>query len=46
MFEGSSSKVVEVVALVKSLSFFWLKNRSNFKRLEWKDWLVNPMYIL
>ncbi|XP_076908456.1 uncharacterized protein LOC143565350 [Bidens hawaiensis] len=46
VFEGSSSKVIEVVALVKSVSFFWLRNRSNFKDLEWKDWLVNPMYIL
>ncbi|XP_022030967.1 uncharacterized protein LOC110931904 [Helianthus annuus] len=45
VFEGSSSKVIEVVALVKSMSFFWLKNRPNFKNLEWKDWLVNPMYI-
>ncbi|KAM0061725.1 putative RNA-directed DNA polymerase [Helianthus debilis subsp. tardiflorus] len=46
VFSDSNPKVVEAVAMIKSWSFLWLKNRSKFGSLVWKDWSRNPMYML
>ncbi|PWA53584.1 RNA-directed DNA polymerase, eukaryota, Reverse transcriptase zinc-binding domain protein [Artemisia annua] len=46
VFDNISPKVQEVVALVKSLSFLWIKNRSKFKSVLWKDWAVFPLCML
>ncbi|KAJ0550752.1 putative reverse transcriptase zinc-binding domain-containing protein [Helianthus annuus] len=46
VFQGTCPKVVEAVALVKSWSFLWLKNRSKFSGLVWKDWVRNPLYMM
>ncbi|XP_022041002.1 uncharacterized protein LOC110943567 [Helianthus annuus] len=45
-FNGYSTRVIEIVALMKSMSFFWLKNRSKFRDLEWKDWFRFDLYML
>ncbi|XP_022014882.1 uncharacterized protein LOC110914396 [Helianthus annuus] len=46
VFHGSSPKVVDAVALIKSWSFLWLKSRSKFSELVWKDWVRNPLYMM
>ncbi|MFS8029189.1 putative reverse transcriptase zinc-binding domain-containing protein [Helianthus anomalus] len=46
VFERVNPKVIEVVAMVKSLPFLWLKNRSRFVSILWKDWVVYPLYML
>ncbi|MFS8012310.1 hypothetical protein Hanom_Chr14g01319331 [Helianthus anomalus] len=46
VFQNSDPKVEEVVALVKSMSFIWLKYRSVRSNIEWKDWVVYMLYIL
>ncbi|XP_022004562.1 uncharacterized protein LOC110902140 [Helianthus annuus] len=46
VFRGITPKVAEVVATVKSCSFLWLKSRSNFANIVWKDWVLNPLYML
>ncbi|XP_022007358.1 uncharacterized protein LOC110906553 [Helianthus annuus] len=46
IFRGSSPRVIDVVAMVKACSFLWLKNRSNFGCIVWKDWALNPLYML
>ncbi|KAJ0493828.1 putative reverse transcriptase zinc-binding domain-containing protein [Helianthus annuus] len=46
IFEGHIPRVTEVVACIKTVSFLWLKCRSRFKSLDWKDWRVNPLYMM
>ncbi|KAM0002505.1 putative RNA-directed DNA polymerase [Helianthus debilis subsp. tardiflorus] len=46
VFQGANPKVVDAVALVKSWSFLWLKSRSKFSCIRWKDWGRNPLYML
>ncbi|PWA60030.1 RNA-directed DNA polymerase, eukaryota, Reverse transcriptase zinc-binding domain protein [Artemisia annua] len=46
VFEGVIPKVHEIVATIKSLSFLWLRSRSRFKIIQWKDWSVFPMYMM
>ncbi|PWA40539.1 RNA-directed DNA polymerase, eukaryota, Reverse transcriptase zinc-binding domain protein [Artemisia annua] len=46
VFDNTTPKVVDVVALVKSLSFLWLKHRSSFNDIVWKDWAMFPLYML
>ncbi|PWA34830.1 RNA-directed DNA polymerase, eukaryota, Reverse transcriptase zinc-binding domain protein [Artemisia annua] len=46
VFENSAPKVADVVASVKSLSFLWLKSRSRFNSIMWKDWVMYPLYML
>ncbi|PWA92737.1 RNA-directed DNA polymerase, eukaryota, Reverse transcriptase zinc-binding domain protein [Artemisia annua] len=46
VFDNTTPKVVDVVALVKSLSFLWLKHRSSFNNIVWKDWAMFPLYML
>lgn len=45
VFQQKTSRVGEVVAEVKSFSFLWIKNRSKFKNVVWKDWSDFPLYI-
>ncbi|XP_021974646.1 uncharacterized protein LOC110869722 [Helianthus annuus] len=46
VFRDITPSVREVIALVKSWSFLWLKSRSKFSDLMWKDWVSNPVYML
>ncbi|KAJ0466659.1 putative reverse transcriptase zinc-binding domain-containing protein [Helianthus annuus] len=46
IFRNKGTKVRELVASIKSLSFIWLRSRSRFKKIVWKDWMVNPLYML
>ncbi|MFS8023181.1 hypothetical protein Hanom_Chr16g01448441 [Helianthus anomalus] len=45
IFQDKDTKIMEVVAEVKSRSFLWLKNRSKFKCIDWKDWAIYPLYM-
>ncbi|KAJ0864858.1 hypothetical protein HanRHA438_Chr12g0534371 [Helianthus annuus] len=42
IFQGKEAQVVEV----KSLSFLWLRSRSKFNSLAWKDWKLFPLYMV
>ncbi|XP_021995600.1 uncharacterized protein LOC110892758 [Helianthus annuus] len=46
IFQGANPKVVDAVARIKSWPFLWLKNRSKYTCIEWKDWGRNPLYML
>ena len=46
IFNNKVPKVQEVVRNIKSSSFFWVKHRSRFKNIEWKDWVLSPLYML
>ncbi|KAF5782978.1 putative reverse transcriptase zinc-binding domain-containing protein [Helianthus annuus] len=46
VFNNAAPSVVDAVAWIKSWSFLWLKNRSKFARIEWKDWSCNPLYMM
>lgn len=46
IFRGMEPSVENIVSMVKSLSFLWLKNRTRYRRLVWKDWSRYPLYIL
>ncbi|MFS7921772.1 hypothetical protein Hanom_Chr03g00240871 [Helianthus anomalus] len=45
VFQTSSTNIIDVVAEVKSRSFLWLKHRSKFKSIVWKDWSSYPLYM-
>ncbi|MFS7915625.1 hypothetical protein Hanom_Chr02g00167491 [Helianthus anomalus] len=46
VFEDSTLRVLEVVVIVKSMSFLWHKHRSRFKSIQLKDWVCFLLYIL
>ncbi|XP_022003819.1 uncharacterized protein LOC110901290 [Helianthus annuus] len=46
IFRSKDVKIGELVAKVKSLSFLWLKSRSRYKQLVWKDWTIFPLYMM
>ncbi|PWA59565.1 reverse transcriptase zinc-binding domain-containing protein [Artemisia annua] len=46
IFNGKKPNVGDIVAKIKSISFLWLKNRSNCNRLLWEDWVRSPLYML
>ncbi|XP_022032637.1 uncharacterized protein LOC110933739 [Helianthus annuus] len=46
IFSGINASKEEIFGEVKSLSFFWLKNRSRFSELVWEDWCNSPLYML
>ncbi|XP_076894753.1 uncharacterized protein LOC143547145 [Bidens hawaiensis] len=46
VFQDSDPKVVEVVSIVKSLAFVWLKYIKKCNRIDWKDWVKYPLYML
>lgn len=45
VFQQTKTQVREAVAEVKSFSFLWLKHRSKFKCIVWKDWVEYPLYL-
>ncbi|XP_076898944.1 uncharacterized protein LOC143552673 [Bidens hawaiensis] len=46
VFQRKKVKVVDVIAKIKASSFFWIRNRSKFKCIEWKDWYDSPLILL
>ncbi|PWA48762.1 RNA-directed DNA polymerase, eukaryota, Reverse transcriptase zinc-binding domain protein [Artemisia annua] len=46
VFQNGEPKVMEVVSLIKSMSFIWLKYRSKYHRIVWNDWVKYPLYML
>ncbi|XP_022023973.1 uncharacterized protein LOC110924251 [Helianthus annuus] len=46
VFQNAEPKVPEVVSLIKSTTFIWLKYRSKNTRIYWNDWVKNPLYML
>ncbi|KAJ0603774.1 putative reverse transcriptase zinc-binding domain-containing protein [Helianthus annuus] len=46
VFQAKEPKVTEVVYSIKSWSYLWLKNRTRFCSILWKDWAINPLYML
>ena len=46
IFNNKDAKVQEVVRNIKSSSFFLVKHRSRLKNIDWKDWVLSPLYML
>ncbi|KAJ0765374.1 putative RNA-directed DNA polymerase [Helianthus annuus] len=46
VFQNAEPKVPEVVSLIKSTTFIWLKYRSKITRICWNEWVKNPLYML
>lgn len=44
VFQNSIPQVVGVVTLVKSMSYLWIKYRSNNIRIDWNEWVKYPLY--
>ncbi|PWA27333.1 reverse transcriptase domain, Reverse transcriptase zinc-binding domain protein [Artemisia annua] len=42
VFQRKFAKVVDVMAKIKASSYFWIKNRSKHKCIDWKDWCNCP----
>ncbi|XP_022041625.1 uncharacterized protein LOC110944221 [Helianthus annuus] len=45
-FDNGSSNEDDIFREVKTLSFFWLKNRSSHGNLEWGEWCKFPLYMM
>ncbi|KAM0041803.1 putative reverse transcriptase zinc-binding domain-containing protein [Helianthus debilis subsp. tardiflorus] len=45
IFQNKDNKIADVVAEVKSKAFLWLKHRSKYKNIVWKDWASYPLYM-
>ncbi|XP_076955628.1 uncharacterized protein LOC143630518 [Bidens hawaiensis] len=46
IFNGKKANIGKIVASVKSLLFLWLKSRSRFKKIVWKNWCKSSLYML
>ena len=46
IFKGTNRRAIEVVEHIKSYSFFWIRNRSRFKNLDWNVWCHSPLISL
>ncbi|XP_035832065.1 uncharacterized protein LOC118481070 [Helianthus annuus] len=46
IFSDGSGNVDEIFGEVKSLSFLWLKSRSSFSNLSWREWYSFPLYMM
>ncbi|KAJ0858656.1 putative reverse transcriptase zinc-binding domain-containing protein [Helianthus annuus] len=46
VFQSSTPRVLEIVATVKALSYFWFKHRTRFKNVVWNEWVKYPLYCL
>ncbi|PWA81931.1 reverse transcriptase zinc-binding domain-containing protein [Artemisia annua] len=43
IFKGTKRRAIEVVEHIKTTSFFWIRNRSRFKDLDWNVWCNSPL---
>ena len=43
IFEGKSRRPIEVVEIIKTTSYFWIRNRSKMKDIEWNVWCISPL---
>ncbi|XP_022036788.1 uncharacterized protein LOC110939538 [Helianthus annuus] len=46
IFSNGRGDCAEIFGKVKSLSFFWLKNRSCHRDLVWREWCKFPLYMM
>lgn len=46
IFNGKSRRAIEVVETVKSSSFFWIRNRSRLKGVDWNIWCKYPLELM
>ncbi|XP_022031960.1 uncharacterized protein LOC110933025 [Helianthus annuus] len=46
IFENGSGNEDDIFREVKSLSFFWFKNRSTHGNLVWDEWCKYPLYMM
>ena len=46
IFNNKRRRAIEVVEHIKSTSFFWIRNRSKFKVIDWIDWCNSPLNIM
>ncbi|MFS8018454.1 putative reverse transcriptase zinc-binding domain-containing protein [Helianthus anomalus] len=46
VFEGKHRRPLELLANIKTVSFFWFRHRSRIKRVEWNTWCNSPLNAL
>ena len=46
VFQSKKANPVEVVVKIKAESFFWIRNRSRFKNIDWNDWCICPFGLM
>lgn len=46
VFEDKSKRVSEVVEIIKSTSFFWIRNRARMKNMDWNLWCKYPLDLM
>ncbi|KAJ0599753.1 hypothetical protein HanIR_Chr03g0108551 [Helianthus annuus] len=44
-FEGKSRRPIEVVEIIKTTSYFWIRNRSKIKNIDWNVWCNFPLNL-
>ncbi|KAJ0544775.1 putative reverse transcriptase zinc-binding domain-containing protein [Helianthus annuus] len=46
IFANGRGNSVDIFGEVRSYGFFWLKNRSKYKDIVWREWCNYPLYML
>lgn len=46
IFNNKNRRAIEVVENIKSTSFFWIRNRSKFKGIDWIAWCNFPLNVM
>ncbi|XP_021980231.1 uncharacterized protein LOC110876367 [Helianthus annuus] len=46
IFKGKSRRALEVVENIKTTSYFWIRNRSRFKDIDWNVWCNFPLNLM
>ena len=46
IFKDKRHRAVNIVATIKSTSYFWIRNRSRFKNIDRNVWCICPLNLL
>ena len=46
IFNNKARRAMEVVENIKILSFFWIRNRSRHKGVDWNKWCKYPLDLM
>ncbi|PWA72891.1 reverse transcriptase zinc-binding domain-containing protein [Artemisia annua] len=45
VFKNNRRRAIEVVEFIKATSFFWIRNRSKYKEIDWNAWRNSPLLM-
>lgn len=46
VFEDKRRRPIEVVEIIKTTSYFWIRNRSKIKNIDWNVWCNCPLNLV